>query len=103
MHYTRSCTIQGHALYKVISYVSNLRELGVYTTRLFTNTSLLTTNTGYPLHLHVLKSIIIMNVLITCGRIVCLTTKTNESTTGADASVEALKLYHMKLTLALIQ
>ncbi len=24
----------------------------------------------------------------------------NESTTGADASVEALKLYHMKLTLA---
>ncbi len=27
---------------------------------------------------------------------------TNESTTGADASVEALKLYHMKLTLALI-
>ncbi len=25
---------------------------------------------------------------------------TNESTAGADASVEALKLYHMKLTLA---
>ncbi len=25
----------------------------------------------------------------------------NESTVGADASVEALKLYHMKLTLAL--
>ncbi len=25
----------------------------------------------------------------------------NESTTGADASVEALKLYHMKLTLGL--
>ncbi len=25
---------------------------------------------------------------------------TDESTTGADASVEALKLYHMKLTLA---
>ncbi len=24
----------------------------------------------------------------------------NESTAGADASVEALKLYHMKLTLA---
>ncbi len=24
----------------------------------------------------------------------------NESTTGADASVEALKLYHMKITLA---
>ncbi len=33
----------------------------------------------------------------------CLTTtphQYNESTTGADASVEALKLYHMKLTLA---
>ncbi len=27
-------------------------------------------------------------------------TEDNESTTGADASVEALKLYHMKLTLA---
>ncbi len=27
----------------------------------------------------------------------------NEITAGADASVEALKLYHMKLTLALIQ
>ncbi len=27
----------------------------------------------------------------------------NESTAGADASVEALNLYHMKLTLALIQ
>ncbi len=27
-------------------------------------------------------------------------TDPNESTTGADASVEALKLYHMKLTLA---
>ncbi len=26
--------------------------------------------------------------------------RVNESTTGADASVEALKLYHMKLTLA---
>ena len=27
---------------------------------------------------------------------------TNESTTGADASVEALKLYHMKLTSSLL-
>ncbi len=26
----------------------------------------------------------------------------NESTTGADASVEALKLYHMKLTYSLL-
>ncbi len=31
---------------------------------------------------------------------VCGRTKKNESTAGADASVEALKLYHMKLTLA---
>ncbi len=30
----------------------------------------------------------------------CIITSNNESTAGADASVEALKLYHMKLTLA---
>ena len=29
-----------------------------------------------------------------------MNTDNNESTTGADASVEVLKLYHMKLTLA---
>ncbi len=35
-----------------------------------------------------------------CG--VCVHHRYNESTAGADASVEALKLYHMKLTLALL-
>ncbi len=38
-----------------------------------------------------------------CGRVcvcVCIDHHYNESTAGADASVEALKLYHMKLTLA---